>query len=214
MYEIAILFIVLSITNGIMTTKYIALIVALVAVASIGGVVALSQDLSSSQNTVKTEGMKSLGHIQLVVYGVDGAIKGYRQTDNLVVTNGDNVTANRIFGTTLTTSHAFSGQFNYIGVGTSSTPAAVTQTDLVTPASNHRSASVTNGAIHGTAQVQVTFPANRLTNSSTATITESGLFDAFGNGTGNSNMFARQTFTGIGVNPADTLQVTWTVTIT
>lgn len=197
-----------------MTTKYTTLIVAIVVIASVGGAFALSQDFTSPQNNVKSENMKSLGHIQLVVYGVDGAIKGYRQTDNLVVTNGDNVTANRIFGTTLTTSHAFSGAFNYIGVGTGSTAAAVTQTDLVTPASNHRLAGVSDGAIHGTAIAQVSFPANRLTNSSTVSITESGLFDAFGNGTGSSNMFARQTFTGIGVNPADTLQVTWTVTIT
>lgn len=197
-----------------MTTKYTTLIVAIVAIASVGGAFALSQDFTSPQNNIKSENMKSLGHIQLVVYGVDGAIKGYRQTDNLVVTNGDNVTANRIFGTTLTTSHAFSGAFNYIGVGTSNTAAAVTQTDLSGPQSNHRLATVTNGAIHGTAQVQVTFPANRLTNGSSVNIQESGLFDAFGNGTANSNMFARQTFTAISVNPADTLQVTWTVTIT
>lgn len=197
-----------------MTTKYTTLIVAIVAIASVGGAFALSQDFTSPQNNIKSENMKSLGHIQLVVYGVDGAIKGYRQTDNLVVTNGDNVTANRIFGTTLTTSHAFSGAFNYIGVGSSSAAALVTQTDLSTPVSNHRLATVTNGAIHGTAQIQVTFPANRLTNSSAVGIQESGLFDAFGNGTGNSNMFARQTFSSISVNPADTLQVTWTVTIT
>jgi hypothetical protein len=197
-----------------MTTKYTTLIVAIVAIASVGAAFALSQDFTSPQNNIKSENMKSLGHIQLVVYGADGAIKGYRQTDNLVVTNGDNVTANRIFGTTLTTSHAFSGAFNYIGVGTSSTAPAVTQTDLSAVASAHRLATVTNGAIHGTAQVQVTFPANRLTNSSAVGIQESGLFDAQGNGTGTTNMFARQTFSSISVNPADTLQVTWTVTIT
>ena len=196
------------------TTKYTALIVGLVAIASIGGAYALSQEFSSPQNSAKTEGMKSLGHIQLVVLGPDGAIKAYRQSDNLVVTNGDNVTANRIFGTTLTTSHAFSGAFSYIGVGTSATAAAVTQTDLSAVQSAHRLGTVSNGAIHGTAQVQVTFPANRLTNSSAVGIQESGLFDAQGNGTANANMFARQTFSSISVNPADTLQVTWTVTIT
>lgn len=193
-----------------MTTKYTTLIVAIVAIASIGGAFALSQDFTSPQNNIKSENMKSLGHIQLVVYGADGAIKGYRQTDNLVVTNGDNVTANQIFGTTLTTTTSFGGAFKYIGVGSSSTAAAVTQTNLQTQVSSHRQGTVTNGAIHGTAQIQVTFPANRLTNSSAVGIQESGLFDGY-NAT---NLFARQTFTSISVNPADTLQVTWTVTIT
>ncbi len=197
-----------------MTSKYVALTVGLIAIASMAGIYSLDLTFNSNQNDVKADKMKTLGHLQLVLYGPDGDIKAYRQTDNLVVTNGDNVTANRIFGTTLTTSHAFSGAFNYIAVGTGSTAVAATQTDLTTVASAHRLATVTNGAIHGTAQVQVTFPANRLTNSSSVNIQESGLFDAFGNGTANSNMFARQTFTAIGVNPADTLQITWTVTVT
>ena len=187
----------------------------LISIASIATITTLSQDFYSSPKGVKADETKILGHIELVLYGADGAIKAYRQTDNLVVTNGDNVTANQIFGTSLPTSHTpFSGSFQYIGVGTSGTAAAVTQTDLLIPQSNHRLATVTNGAIHGTAQVQVTFPANRLTNSSAVGIQESGLFDAFGNTTSNSNMFARQTFSSINVNPADTLKITWTVTIT
>jgi hypothetical protein len=197
-----------------MITKYAALIVGLVSIASIATITTLSQDFHSLPKGVKADETKILGHIQLVLYGPDGAIKAYRQTDNLVVTNGDNVTANAVFGTTLTTSHAFSGKFNYIGVGTSSTAAAVTQTDLQSVQSAHRLATVSNSVIHGTAQIQVTFPANRLTNSSAVGIQESGLFDAFGNGTATTNMFARQTFSSINVNPADTLQITWTVTIT
>ena len=198
-----------------MISKYTALIMGLISVVSIITITTLSQDLYSSTNSMKADEVKTFGHIQLVLYGSNGVIKAYRQTDNLVVTNGDNVTANRIFGTTLTTSHTpFSGAFNYIGVGTSSTAAAVGQTDLLAVRSSHMVATVTNGAIHGTAQIQVTFPPNRLTNSSAVGIQESGLFDAVGNGTLTTNMFARQTFSSISVNPADTLQVTWTVTIT
>ena len=157
-----------------------------------------------------SDGPKILGHVEVVLYGQDGMIKAYRESDNQVVTNGDNATTNILFGTTLSTTNSTGNKFQYIGVGTSSTSPAATQTNLLSQQSSHRLATITNGNIHGTVQLQATWPANRLTNSSSVNIAESAVFD----GGNKTNMFARQTFTAINANPADSLTVTWTITIT
>ncbi len=202
------------------TNKNVALLMmGLVAVASVGSafaVLSTSQQPTSSIQTGKGA-LGMLGHVTLTVYGPDGAIKAYRQTDNLVVGAGANATANKLFGTTLKTHGTLttSGTFTYIGVGTSNTAVGVQQTDLSAVASSHRLAtSVTNSTTqHGQAIISVTFPANRLTNSSAVNIQESALFDNGANGTATTTMFARQTFSSISVNPADTLAVTWTVSV-
>lgn len=221
-------------TNNIMTSinKNVALLVGLAAIASVSTAYALMQNGQSPQE-VQAEHSGFLGHVTLAVYGPDGNIKAYRQTDNLVVTNGDNATANKMFfgsnvGRKLSVctgcTGANVGTFQYIGVGTGNT--AVTANDIGlsgattgsagNQASNKRiSTSIINGTTqHGTVQLSTTWPANRLSNSSTVNIQEAGLFDAAGNFTNTANMFARQTFSAIGVNPADTLQITWTITIT
>ncbi len=203
--------------------KNVALLMGLAAIASIGGAYALTQDVQSPKG-VQAEHSGILGHLQLVLYGPDGNIQAYRQTDNLVVINGDNATADKMFfpsgaGSKLTSctgcNSANVGIFQWIGVGTGNGGPTPTDTALQTQASNKKIGAVTNGTGgHGTAQIQVTFPAGKLTNSSTAQITEAGLFDQSQNSSGISNMFSRQVFSSIGVNPADTLQITWTIAIT
>ncbi len=64
---------------------------------------------NSTQPEIHSEGTKILGHVVLTLYGPDNMIKAYRQSDNVVVTNGDNSTANRIFGTNLNTNSAQDG---------------------------------------------------------------------------------------------------------
>lgn len=204
-----------------MTTlnRNLAAILLVAVAASTGGAFAFMQ---TDQVAPQTQGDSGgvLGHIEIVVKDADGNIKAYRQTDNLIVGNGLNFTSNRLFGTTHDVDKASTANFNFIGVGTGVTAVADTQVDLGSVASAHRLATVTNQAtLSGTpdiigAQLQATWPANRITNSSTVTITESGVFDAVGNGTANSNMYSRQTFTGIAMNPADSLTVTWTITFT
>jgi hypothetical protein len=204
--------------------KNVALLMGLAAIASVSTAYAFMQDVQSPKG-LQAEHSGMLGHLQLVVYGPDGLVKAYRQTDNLVVINGDNATADKMFfgsttgGRKLTTCTSCSGNnvatFQWIGVGTSNTAVTATDSGLGTQASNKKLGAVTNGTGgHGTAQIQVTFPANKLTNSSTVNIQEAGLFDAFLNSSASSNMFSRQTFSAIGVNPADTLQITWTISIT
>jgi hypothetical protein len=212
-------------------SKNVALLMGLAVIASVGATYALTQTVQSPQVHVERTGM--LGHLQLVLYGPDGNIKTYRQTDNLVVLNGDNATADKLFvtganqGRKLTSCTACKdtnvGTFQYIGVGISATTPTVTDQQLASQVSSKKIAtSVTNGTAsntgHGTIQIQTTFAANKLTNSTTASIQEAGLFDQpynfTGSGSGPMNMFSRQTFSSIGVNPADTLQITWTIAIT
>ncbi|CUR50853.1 conserved exported protein of unknown function [Nitrosotalea devaniterrae] len=206
-----------------MTTKFIALTIALAAIVTVGGAFALTQ--TGRTTGLQTDDMKTLGHIALVVYGPDGNIKAYRQTDNQVTTTGDNATVNKLFGVARTTNTggSSSGTFTAVAVGTGGNAALATDTALQTQV-GHKVIATTSisTATHGNVVLTANFAAGRITNSSTQTITEAGIFDNTSggglslNGTGASgaNMFARQQFTGIGIGPSDTLQITWTVNIT
>lgn len=200
-----------------MTTKFIALTIALAAIVSVGGAFALTQT-GSTATGLQTDGMKTLGHVALVVYGPDGNIKAYRQTDNQVTTTGDNATVNKLFGVARTTNTGTSsGTFTAVAVGTGTNPALATNTDLQTQVGHKVAASTSIAtATHGNVVLTANFAAGKITNGTTQTVTEAGIFDNTNmslNAT-NANMFARQQFTGIGIGPSDTLQITWTVNIT
>ena len=199
-----------------MTTKFIALTIALAAIVTVGGAFALTQ--TGRTTGLQTDDMKTLGHIALVVYGPDGNIKAYRQTDNQVTTTGDNATVNKLFGVARSTNTGTSsGTFTAVAVGTGTNPALATNTDLQTQV-GHKVAATTSitTATHGNVVLTANFAAGKITNSTTQTISEAGIFDNTNmNLNGSSvNMFARQQFTGIGIGPSDTLQITWTVNIT
>lgn len=199
-----------------MTTKFIALTIALAAIVTVGGAFALTP--TGSTTGLQSDGVKSLGHVALVVYGPDGNIKAYRQTDNQVTTTGDNATVNKLFGVARSTNTGTSsGTFTAVAVGTGTNPALATNTDLQAQV-GHKVAATTGitTATHGNVVLTANFAAGKITNSTTQTITEAGIFDNTNmNLNGSSvNMFARQQFTGIGIGPSDTLQITWTVNIT
>ena len=209
--------------------KNVALLVGLAVIASVSTAYALMQD-SSSQNGVQAEHGKFLGHVTLALYGPDGNIKAYRQTDNLVTLNGDNATSNKLFFGATTGARKLSvcsggstcsgnsvGNFQWIGVGSTNTNPTVLDSDLLGAVGSHKGgpSAVSNGTGgHGTAQIQTTFAAGKITNSSNVNIVEAGLFDSQNSGSGITNMFARQIFSAISVGSADTLQITWTISIT
>jgi len=183
---------------------------------STSGVYSLTQNV---QTTPTSSGAQEspvvLGHITAVVKDQYGNIKAYRQTDNMVVSNGLNATTNLLFGSGLQTTTAIPGIFKYVGVGTASTAVAYTQTDLAAQRGAHVLGSVT--AIHaglGTgmgAQIVGNWAAGKLANASSTSVTlnEAGLFDGFNS----TNMYARQVLIpGISLGTADTLAVTWQIT--
>ena len=196
------------------TTKTVTLIALTLAAISSGGAFAIMQDDQPPQIT--DDGTKIFGHLEIVARDADGNIKAYRQTDNLVVTNGLEAAAERLFGANHATSSATIDVFDTIGVGTDNTAVVAGDEDLTAQrAGKLEDSSVatsgTNGAI-----IEVTFPAagsGSLQNATgTSAIVESGLFDSALNATSASNMFARQVFTAINVGESDTLTVTWTIT--
>ncbi|MGI0101448.1 MAG: hypothetical protein ACREA7_02510 [Nitrosotalea sp.] len=194
--------------------KQIALMMGLIAIASMGSAYALMQETQPTTR-IQSEGVKPLGHLQLTLYGPDGSIQAYRQTDNLVVNNGANVTANAIFGTTLTTTNgALSGAFKNIAVGTGASGPTSADTALGTQKGHKILGTVSNYAQRGSASIAGTFAAGKITNSTTQAITEAGLFDGTNLSLNSTNMFARQTFSAINVGSADSLQITWVVNIT
>lgn len=116
---------------------------------------------------------------------------------NLVVTAGKAMGTSRLFSNTVYT------VMSAIGVGTSSTAPALTDTALGGQLARLAfDAAFTQTA--NTASVTTTFPAG----SATGTWAEAGLFSAVSGGT----MFSRTTFTAIPKGASDVIAVTWNVT--
>ncbi len=165
----------------------------------------------------------AVGHV--IMYTTDsetGVIKEYRQSDNLIVNNGENCAAKMLFrGGNATGSSVCTGAntegFNYVAIGTSSTEAEDAQNALVILATETGLATPIQGSIVWTNASGIGGAVTQITSvfinngTSTETITESGLFN--GTSSSTSGMFARQTFTGIPVDIGDLLTVEWTITI-
>ena len=189
-------------------SKNVAILALTVVAISSGGAFAMIQDNEVPQTT--SDDITVLGHVEVVARNADGEIKAYRQTDNLIVTNGFECAANDPFGAPQAGCVSI-GIFDKIAVGTDTTAANIADTDIGVQASNKRQ----DGAVADSGQtgaiIDATWLANTLKNGTgTTAIVESALFDNLANTTG--NMFARQTFTAINVGASDTLTVTWTVT--
>lgn len=194
----------------------------LIIVAAISVIIALTSTLVvlqgfHSSSGIQIDNMKGLGHVTLTLYGADGSIKAYRQTDNTIVNNGDNATVNKMFGVARTTT-ATVGTFNAVQVGTSNTAVTTADTKLACDpnCAGHKVVGATSisTATHGNVVLTTTFNPGKITNSS-ASIVEAGIFDntAANLSSNSTNMFARQTFSSITVGSADTLTITWTINI-
>jgi len=121
-----------------------------------------------------------------------------QETDNLVVTAGKNWIAQRMQGTSL-------GVMTHMAVGTGTTAAAVGNTALVTEVS--RVALTTSGGV--VAAAVITFTTTYAAGVATAALTEAGIFNAASGGT----MLARTVFSVINKAAADSMTISWDVTI-
>jgi hypothetical protein len=211
--------------------KNLAMVLMGIVAMSTGGVYALTQEVQATQSTQGTtvgqEIPVMLGHLQIVAKDKYGNIKAYRQTDNLVVSNGLNETINYLFGSALQhTSDTTLGLVKYVGVGTSATAVSYSDIGLNSPQSSKRTGTVTAiapsvGSSGEGAQIAATWTGGGTgaLNNNTASavnIVEAGLFDSNANSTNtsaaNSNMYAHQTFSAIAINSGDSLTVTWKIT--
>lgn len=142
------------------------------------------------------DSIKVTGDLKIVVTGPDGKVKEEQEFKNLVVTTGKNYIASRMKDTSATA-------MSHMAIGTGTTAAAAGDTTLGTEAGRVAltSTTVTTNSVAYVA----TFPAG----TGTGAITEAGIFNASSSGT----LLCRTVFSVINKGAADTLGITWTVTV-
>jgi hypothetical protein len=136
------------------------------------------------------------GSLKLVLADAQGNIKEEHEVPNLVVNVGKNFIASRMIGTT-------DNIMSHMAIGTGTTAPAVGNTALVTEVG--RVALSSNVRTANAIAYVATFPAA----TGTGAITEAGIFNASSSGT----LLCRTTFAVINKGAADTLGITWTVTV-
>jgi chloramphenicol 3-O-phosphotransferase len=144
------------------------------------------------------DSIKMTGELRITVTNPEGNIKQEVVVPNLVVTAGKGYIASRMKDTTATA-------MSHMEIGTGTTAAAVGDTALEAAVSGSR-VSLTSTTVTANAVAYVaTFPAG----TGTGAITEAGIFNASSSGT----MLCRTVFSVINKGAADTLGITWTVTV-
>ena len=118
------------------------------------------------------------------------------EVDNLVVTAGKNYVASRMKDTT-------KAAMKHMAVGTGTTAAAASQTALVTE--NDRN-TLTSTTVTANA---IAYVCTWAAGDATAALTEAGIFNASSGG----DMLCRTVFSVVNKAAADSMTITWTVTV-
>ena len=142
------------------------------------------------------DSIKLTGELKLTLTRPDGHVKHEVIVPNLVVTTGKNFIASRMKDATATA-------MTHMAIGTGSTAAAAGNTTLGSEAGRVALTSTTVST-NNVAYV-ATFPAG----TGTGAITEAGILNASSGGT----LLCRTVFNVINKAAADTLGITWTVTV-
>jgi uncharacterized membrane protein len=142
------------------------------------------------------DSIKMTGELRITVTNPEGNITQETVVPNLVVSAGKDFIAERMKDATTTA-------MSHMAIGTGTTAAAAGDTTLGTEAGrvSLTSTTVTSNAVAYVA----TFGAG----TGTGAITEAGLFNASSGG----DMLCRTVFSVINKGAADTLGITWTVTV-
>lgn len=153
------------------------------------------------------QGAQLNGWIKIDHYDKDGNLIESVETPNALTNTGFTEVAG-LFCSDQSGSYT---AFDYIAVGTGTTAATATDTQLQTEETEN---GLTRAAATGTlVTVNVTNDTCQLVKSFSVTgsvaVTESGVLNAASTGT----MLCRQTFSAINVADGDTLQITWKVTV-
>lgn len=140
------------------------------------------------------EQLNMTGHLQICLN--DELV---RDVPNLVVNAGKGFVAARMIGTS-------AGVMSHMEVGTGTTNPAAGNTALESVVSSSRTAFTTGAAVSGAVVTYVTaFAAG----TGTGALTEAGIFNASSGGT----MLCRTEFDVVNKGSADTMTITWTVTV-
>lgn len=180
------------------------------------------------------EKSKIRGSVDVKLIGPDGQVKDTRYIPNLVVQNGKNYIATRMLGANNTSNAAnvsatvgtvtITSNMTHMGIGTSTTSVAVADTSLLTEVviagditqyfrANIQSFTQNTGVVTYVATFTTNNPQRTITSNTTA-ITEAGIFNsASSTGTLTGTMLCRTTFNPVNKGNDDTLQITWTITV-
>lgn len=144
------------------------------------------------------EFMPITGELCLQLFGPDGRLKQEQIINNLVVTAGKNHIADRL------SSSPGGGAMSHMAIGTGSTAAGAGDTALGAETDRNALTSFTD------ATNVVTYVGDWAAGDGTnAALREAGIFNAGAAGT----MLARAVYANIDKQAADTLKITWTVTL-
>jgi len=142
------------------------------------------------------DSIKVTGELKITVTNPNGNVTQETVIPNLVVTSGKDYIAERMKDATTTA-------MSHMAIGTGSTSAAAGDTTLGTEAGR---VALTSTTVTANAVAYVaTFGAG----TGSGAITEAGLFNASSSG----DMLCRTVFSVINKGAADTLGITWTVTV-
>jgi hypothetical protein len=147
------------------------------------------------------DAIKMTGNLKLVLTDEHGNVKQEEEVKNLVVTVGKNFIASSMAKTTTNSPAAMT----HMEVGTGTTAAAVGDTALQTAVASSRVTLTSTTVTTNNVAYVATFPAG----TGTGALTEAGIFNAASTGT----MLCRTVFSVINKGAADTLGITWTVTV-
>ena len=140
--------------------------------------------------------IKVTGELKITVTNPEGNVKQEVVVPNLVVTTGKNLIASRLKDTT-------DAAMSHMAIGTGSTAAAAGDTALGSEAGRVALTSTT------VTTNSVAYVASFGAGTGTGAITEAGLLNASSSGT----LLCRTVFSVINKGAADTLGITWTVTV-
>jgi len=144
------------------------------------------------------DAIKVTGELRITLTNPEGNIKQEVVVPNLVVTVGKNYIASRMKDATATA-------MTHMEVGTGTTAAAAGDTTLQTAVASSRVTLTSTTVTTNSVAYVATFPAG----TGTGALTEAGIFNASSAGT----MSCRTVFSVINKGAADTLGITWTVTV-
>jgi len=137
-----------------------------------------------------------VGKLSLVLRDEYGNIKQQIDKDNLVVTVGKNFLANAVLASS-------SSPFTHMAIGTNGTAATLADTTLGTEIA--RSAFTTSSRTNNVVTLSTTYGAG----TGTGALQEAGIFNASSAGT----LLSHVVFSVINKGSADSLSITWTITV-
>ena len=146
------------------------------------------------------ENLKLSGQLNIVLKDKAGNVKDEREIKNLVVNKGLEYIASRM-------KDASKSVMSHMGLGSGTTAAAATQTDLVTLLGSREALDSTT--ISGSNNEKVVYVSAFEAGDATGAVTEAGIFNAASGG----DMLCRTVFSVVNKAADDTMSITWTITL-